>query len=43
MQKALTQMQSKRQHVGRDMTGVTGLALLKAILAGERAPQPWAQ
>ncbi len=43
MQKALTQMQSKRQHVGRDMTGVTGLALIKAILAGERAPQPWAQ
>jgi transposase len=38
MQKALTQMNSKLQHVVSDMTGVTGLAIIKAILAGERDP-----
>jgi transposase len=43
MQKALTQRHVKRQHVGSDLTGVTGLAILKAILAGERAPHQWAQ
>jgi len=26
-----------------ELTGVTGLALLNALLAGERAPQPLAQ
>ena len=35
-------MHSKLHHVVSDRTGVTGLALIKAILAGERAPQPWA-
>ena len=43
MQKALTQMKGKLQHVVSDMTGVTGLASIKAILAGERAPQPLAR
>jgi len=42
-QKALTQMHVKLQHVVSDMTGVTGLAIIKAILAGERDPQPLAQ
>ena len=39
MQKALTQMNVKLQHVVSDMTGVTGLAIIKAILAGERDPR----
>ena len=39
MQKALTQMNLKLQHVVSDMTGVTGLAIIKAILAGERDPR----
>ena len=39
MQKALTQMHVKLQHVVSDMTGVTGLAIIKAILAGERDPR----
>ncbi len=38
MHKALTQMNIKLQHVVSDMTGVTGLAILRAILAGERDP-----
>jgi transposase len=29
-------------HVVSEITGVTGMALLKAILAGERDPQPLA-
>ena len=36
MQKALTQMNLKLQHVLSDITGVTGMAILSAILAGER-------
>ena len=43
MQKALTQMNVKRQPVVSDITGVTGLAIIKAILAGERDPQQLAQ
>ena len=43
MQKALTQMNVKLQHVVSDITGVTGLAIIKAILAGERDPQQLAQ
>ena len=43
MQKALTQMHVKLQHVVSDMTGVTGLAIIKAILAGEHDPPPLAQ
>ena len=38
MQKALTQMNLKLQHVISDITGVTGLAIMRAILAGEREP-----
>jgi len=38
MQKALTQMNIKLQHVVSDLTGVTGMALIRAILAGERDP-----
>ncbi len=43
MQKALTQMNLKLQHVVSDITGVTGLAILRAILAGERDPAKLAQ
>ena len=39
MQKALTQMNLQIHHVLSDLTGVTGLAILDAILAGERDPQ----
>jgi transposase len=38
MQKALTQMNLKLQHVVSDVTGETGMAILRAILAGERDP-----
>ncbi len=38
MQKALTQMNLQLHHVLSDITGVTGLAILDAILAGERDP-----
>ena len=38
MQKALTQMNVQFQHVISDITGLTGLAILDAILAGERDP-----
>jgi len=38
MQKALTQMHIKLQHVVSDLTGVTGMAIIRAILAGERDP-----
>jgi transposase len=36
-------MNIKLQHVVSDMTGVTGLAIIRAILAGERDPQQLAQ
>ena len=36
-------MPVKRQHVVSDITGVTGWAIIKAILAGERDPQQLAQ
>ena len=39
MQKALEQMNVKLAHVVSDITGVTGLAIIRAILAGERAPE----
>jgi transposase len=42
-QKALTQMHIKLQHVVSDIPGVTGLAILRALLAGERAPAQLAQ
>ncbi len=38
MQKALTQMNLQIHHVLSDLTGVSGLAILDAILAGERDP-----
>ncbi len=38
MQKALTQMNLKLQHVVSDVTGVTGMAIMKAVLHGERDP-----
>jgi transposase len=38
MQKALTQMNLKLQHVVSDVTSVTGMAIIQAILTGERNP-----
>lgn len=38
MQKALEQMNIKLNNVIRDMTGKTGLSIIKAILSGERDP-----
>jgi transposase len=43
MQKALTQMNLKLQHVVSDVTGVTGMAIVQAILNGERDPASLAQ
>lgn len=39
LHKAMTQMNLQLHHVISDLTGVTGLAILEAILAGERDPQ----
>lgn len=39
LHKALTQMNIQIHHVISDLTGDTGLAILEAILAGERDPQ----
>jgi hypothetical protein len=36
-------MNLKLRHVVSDITGVTGMAILKAILAGARDPEQWAQ
>jgi transposase len=38
MQKALDQMNLQLHHVISDVTGLTGIAILEAILAGERNP-----
>lgn len=43
MHKALTQMNLQIHHVISDITGVTGLAILDAILAGERRPEVLAE
>jgi hypothetical protein len=43
LQKALTQMNVKLQHVVSDVTGVTGLAIIRAIVAGQRDPAELAQ
>ncbi|MGH8336355.1 MAG: IS110 family transposase, partial [Gammaproteobacteria bacterium] len=43
MQKALTQMNVQFQHVISDLTGLTGLAVLDAIVAGERDPSALAK
>ncbi|HKU39361.1 MAG TPA: IS110 family transposase [Polyangiales bacterium] len=39
MQKALTQMNLQLQHVLSDISGTTGLAILRDIVAGERDPE----
>jgi len=39
MQKALEQMHLKLTEVVSDSTGKTGMTIIRAILAGERAPQ----
>jgi transposase len=39
MQKALTQMNLRLGNVVSDITGVTGLKIIKAIIAGERNPK----
>jgi transposase len=43
MQKALDQMNLQIHHVLSDITGLSGLAILDAILAGERDPRRLAQ
>lgn len=39
MQKALMQMNVRLMNVVNDIVGVTGLAIIRAILAGERSPE----
>lgn len=43
MQKALTQMNIKLQHVVSDITGKTGMDIIRAVMAGERDPHHLAQ
>ena len=43
MQKSLDQMHLHLHHVMSDVTGVTGMRILRAIVAGERDPQTFAQ
>jgi transposase len=43
LQKALTQMNRQVPHVLSDLTGKTGLAILDAVLAGEREPHKLAE
>ena len=43
MQKALTQMNLQLHHVISDITGETGLAIIDAILSGERDPETLAK
>jgi transposase len=43
MQKALTQMNVQLHHVISDITGLTGLTIVDAILAGERDPTKLAE
>src|SRR5215212_5397531 len=38
MQKALTEMNLQLHHVLSDITGATGLCIIRAVLAGERDP-----
>jgi hypothetical protein len=40
MQKALTEMNLQLHHVVADITGATGLRIIRAILAGERDRRP---
>jgi hypothetical protein len=39
MQKALMQMNVQLHHVVTDITGVTGMKILRALVAGERDPK----
>lgn len=41
--KALPQRHLKRQQVVSDRTGMTGRAIIRALLGGEREPVPWAK
>jgi len=43
IQKALEQMNVKLNQVIRDITGTTGMSIIRAILAGERKPEKLAQ
>ncbi len=43
MQKALTQMNLQLHKVVSDITGVTGMAIIRAIIAGERNPDKLAE
>jgi transposase len=43
MQQALTPMHMQLPHVVSDVTGETGMASMRAMLAGERDPVPWAR
>ncbi len=43
MQKALMQMNVQLHHVVSDITGVTGMRIIRAIVAGTRAPEELAQ
>jgi len=43
IQKALEQMNVKLKQVIRDITGTTGMRIIRAILAGERKPEKLAQ
>ena len=43
MQKALTQMNIKLQHVISNITGTTGMKIIEAIVEGERNPRALAQ
>lgn len=43
MQKALTQMNVQLHHVINDITGTTGLAIIEALLKGERDPRELAK
>jgi transposase len=43
MQKSLTQMNLQIHHVISDITGVTGMAIIEAILGGERNPKKLAE
>jgi transposase len=43
MQKALEQMNLKLNQVVRDITGVTGMGIIRAIISGERNPDKLAQ
>ena len=42
MHKALTQMNLQIHHVLSDITGLSGMAIIEAIVAGERDPHQWA-